>query len=92
MKSVIQEQKECYNCGNIYGLHVHHIFFGTANRRLAEKRGLKAWLCYECHEGNMGVHHNRKMDLQLKRIAQIYYEEHCGGRKEFIKEFGKSYL
>ena len=41
---------------------------------------------------NDGVHHNRILDLKLKKFAQKYYEEHYGNRTDFIKEFGKNYL
>ena len=35
---------------------------------------------------------NSTIDLQLKRMAQEYYETHYGSREEFRQEFGKSYL
>lgn len=92
MKTVLQKEKKCYVCGTTYNLHDHHIFF-SSNRKNAEKRGLKVWLCGMHHNlSNEGVHFNRELDLHLKKMAQEYYEEHCGNRAEFIREFSKSYL
>jgi hypothetical protein len=39
-----------------------------------------------------GVHFNKLLDLKLKTIAQLHFEEHYGDREAFIREFGKSYL
>lgn len=98
MKSIIQEEKECFLCRylydseNICNLHDHHIFFGTANRRLSEIHGLKVWLCICHHTTGLGaVHKNRDYDLILKEIAQRKFEEKHD-RGFFIKIFGKSYL
>ena len=103
MKSILQSEKECYVCahnlvfvpyGNErsnYVIEDHHVFFGTANRKLSEKHGLKVWLCQEHHRGNTGVHNNRVLDLLLKEIAQRKFEE-THHRQDFIKIFGKSYL
>lgn len=93
MKSVLQNEKKCYVCYARDNLHDHHVFFGTANRKLSEKRGLKAWLCPRHHNmSNEGVHFNKQLDRVLKIEAQEYYEEHYGTREDFIKEFGKNYL
>lgn len=93
MKSVFQTEKECYICGTTRDLHEHHVFFGTANRKLSEKRGYKIYLCGHHHNlSNEGVHSNRSMDLYLKKMAQKHYEIHYGSREDFIREFGKSYL
>lgn len=98
MKSIIQDKKECFLCRYLYGtentnnLCSHHIFFGTANRRLSEEYGLKAWLCIYHHtEGIGAVHKNRDSDMILKKIAQKKFEE-THTREEFIQIFGKSYL
>lgn len=90
-KSIICNTRECYVCGRINTLHRHHIFFGTANRKVSERLGLTVYLCLEHHEGNEGVHHNRELDLKLKRIAQRAYEaDHS--RQEWMSEIGKNYL
>lgn len=33
-----------------------------------------------------------QIDQKLKKMAQQYYEAHCGSREDFRNEFGKSYL
>ena len=92
MKSIIQNKKECFVCKTIYNLHNHHIFYGTANRRLSEKYGLKVWLCGNHHNlSNEGVHFNRKLDLYIKKIGQAAFEK-THTREEFMKIFGKNYL
>lgn len=92
MKSVLQYTKECYICHFTYCLEDHHIFFGTSNRKQSEKRGLKVWPCSLDHrDGPKAVHRNHETDLMLKQMAQAYYEQNIGDRKQFITEFGKSY-
>lgn len=92
MKSIIQSNKECYVCKTTFGLHDHHIIFGTANRKKSEKYGLKVWLCQEHHTGQTGVHFNKALDLKLKKIAQRNFEKIQGSREQFLKEFGKNFL
>jgi hypothetical protein len=92
-KSVLQHYKECWVCKNIFNLHEHHIFFGTANRKKSEQYGLKVWLCgYHHNLSNEGVHFNKPLDLKLKRVAQEYFESHIGTREDFIREIGRNYL
>lgn len=93
MKSVLQDTKECFICHRTNCLEDHHIFFGTSNRKQSEKRGLKVWLCVPDHRiGPKAVHRDKETDLQLKEIAQTYYEQNIGTREQFIVEFGKSVL
>lgn len=92
MKTVLQSEKECIVCGTTLNLHLHHVFFGS-RRKLSDKRGLTVYLCARHHNmSNEGVHHNRILDLKLKKFAQKYYEDNYGTREDFIKEFGKNYL
>ena len=51
MKSILQKEKECYYCKTTLNLEEHHCLYGTANRRIAERFGLKVWLCSEHHRG-----------------------------------------
>lgn len=93
MKSVIQKQKVCLVCNTSYNLHEHHIFGGTANRRMSEKFGLKVFLCARHHNmSNEGVHFNKELDLSIKQLGQKYFERRYGTREYFIEKFGKSYL
>lgn len=93
MKSVLQDEKECYFCHSTQNLESHHVFFGTSNRKISEFRGFTVWLCRGHHTGGrQAVHRCRSADVCLKQMAQFYYEAHVGSREQFIDEFGKSYL
>lgn len=91
MDSIICKTKRCYICGTTNNIHCHHIFFGP-KRKWAEKYGLKVYLCQSHHEGNYSPHHDRILDLGLKKLAQTMFEADVGNREEFRQIFGKSYL
>jgi len=91
MKSIIQEDTNyCFVCGR-YGTEIHHIFFGTSNRKMSDKYRCVVGLCYEHHRGNSGVHHNRELDLELKRMAQKRFQD-IYPEYDFLAIFGKNYL
>lgn len=92
MKSVFQDEKVCFVCGTTHDIEEHHIIYGTSNRKISEKYGLKVYLCRHHHTGNRGVHFNKDLDLKLKVMAQEYYEAHYGNRNAFINAFGRSYI
>ena len=95
MKSIIQEEKQCYICETTYNLECHHCIHGTANRKLAEKDGLKVWLCVAHHRGDFGVHgkFGSMLDLKLKQTAELVWMTYYGKTEEqFIKRYGKSYI
>lgn len=93
MKSIIHDEEQCFMCGTTLNLHSHHIFGGTANRRLSEKYGLKITLCARHHNmSDEGIHFNRDFDLAMKELAQRKFEEKIGSRETFRDIFGKSYL
>ena len=92
MKSILQKEHECLVCRSTYNLHVHHCFFGNANRKLSEKYGLTCFLCPRHHNmSNAGVHFDKTLDLKIKQLAQRKFEE-TNTREEFRKIFGKSWL
>jgi len=93
MKSIIQNKKQCFICSRKYCLHDHHIYFGTARRKISEKNGFKVWLCYQHHEGTFGVHGSKghETDLYLKKVCQLEYEKKHS-REEFVKLIGRNYL
>jgi len=74
MRSIIQDERSCYVCHSPY-VEEHHIFYGTANRGLSEKYGLKVWLCSKHHRGKSGVHFNKALDERLKQVAKQRFEE-----------------
>lgn len=91
-KSILQTEKRCFLCGSQTWLEEHHIFEGTANRKISEKNGFKVYLCHYCHnEPPKGVHFNRANNLKLKRACQRKYEE-THTREDFMRLIGKNYL
>ena len=94
MKSIIQKEKECYICGTTQWLEEHHIFEGTANRKLSEKYGLKIWLCHRHHnEVPDGIHFDKWLRDRVKQNTQkLFMEYYNKTEEEFIKIFGRSYL
>lgn len=87
----MQTEKECFICGTTYDLHEHHCIYGSANRKQSERFGLKIWLCREHHTGSDGVHFNKALDNQVKKLAQERFEEVYGANTSFIEIFGKNY-
>ena len=89
---LVDNFNECIECGTTRDIHKHEVFFGTANRKLSIKYGLVVPLCaYHHNMSNKGVHNNRKLDIELKQMAQrrfnVVYPD-----LDFIKIFGKSWL
>lgn len=93
-KSIIQTERECWKCHNTQGLELHHIFFGTANRKLSDEDGLVVFLCYDHHRGAQGVHNNnKKLNLELKQTAELAFLSHYDKTiEDFIKKYGRNYL
>lgn len=92
-RSLLSNEKRCFFCNAPDNLDRHHIFFGTANRKLSEEDGCWVWLCVYHHTlSDMSVHHNRNLDLILKGACQGEWEKQYGGREAFIKRYGKSWI
>lgn len=69
----------------------HHVIFGTANRKLSEKYGLKVYLCLAHHEeGPEAVHKNTKLDRVLKAKAQRAFSTRFPDL-DWMEIFGKNY-
>ena len=82
-------RKECYLTGVQSGLHKHHVFHGTANRKLAEQWG--CWVCLK-ESVHKDLHERDKaLDKKLQRECQEAFEKRWGHQK-FMKVFGKNYL
>ena len=92
-KSIMQQDKACYICGTTLNLHLHHIYYGTANRKLSDADGCVIWLCVYHHTGAKGVHFNKKLDLTIKAKCQRAWQEHFNKTTDdFIKRYGRNYL
>ena len=94
IESIVSNKKECFRCHSILGLHKHHIFFGTANRKKSDKDGCWIWLCGIHHNlSNAGIHFDKKFDLEVKKLTERkwieYYDDNVEG---FIARYGKNYL
>lgn len=91
--SIISNERVCYVCGTPINLHKHHVYPGNGRREVSEKYGCWVYLCAKHHNmSNAGVHHDKKLDLHLRRLCQARWETKYGDRDEFRKAFGCSYL
>lgn len=91
MKSILQDKKECFVTGRTEGLHKHHVFEGTANRRKSEKYGLYIWLIPELHNmSSKGIHFDKNFDKRVKIYAQDKFIE-LYGKELWMKEFHRNY-
>lgn len=91
-KSIIQsDMSHCYLCGRQYGLEVHHVLGGVANRRLSEKYHLVVALCASCHRGADGAQYGSELNLKLKAEAQKAFEN-LYSHEMWIDIFKKNYL
>jgi len=91
MKSIIQTEKRCYLCDRKTYLERHHIFGGTANRKLSEKYGLWVWLCHDCHTGQDGAQYDKDKNRLLKMDAQMAFEQ-THSREEWMRIIRKNYI
>ena len=94
MKSIIQNEKKCFVTGATEGLHLHHIFFGSGDRKVSDENGFIVWLRWDMHiadSPNATPHNDRGTDLFYKRMCQRKYEE-THSREEFMSLIGRNYL
>ena len=79
----------CYLCGKPKN-HLHEIYFGK-NRINSMKWGCVVPLCYSCHQGSNGVHHNIEVDIILKKECQKKFQE-TYPKVDFLEIFHKNYI
>lgn len=100
MKSIMQDKEthQCYLCMlldkdySVKQTQEHHVIFGTANRKMSEKYGLKVYLCLNHHTaGRESVHKNAGIAMILKRRAQIEFQRKWNGIS-FREIFGQNYI
>lgn len=99
MHSIMQQKDGCcYLCMLLhfdYGpkaIEEHHVSFGTANRALSEKYGLKVYLCPEHHRtGKESAHMNHDIARLLQQEAQEKFELY-NPDLSFLEIFGINYL
>lgn len=93
MKSILQDlEGVCFLSGSGSDLEKHHIFYGSANRKLSERYGLWVQLRHDLHnEPPMGIHFNPYMNGLLKMLGQMAFERSYPD-KDFKQIFGRNYL
>ena len=85
-------KRTCIVCGTSKNIHIHEIFYGTANRKKSIEYGLCVCLCAKHHNmSNEGVHFNKVLDNQLKQQGQKAFMKKYPN-KDFVKIFGRNYL
>ena len=91
-KSIITSDMEtCFICGKPKDC-IHHCIPGTARRSISDDEGLIVPLCNKCHNmSNNSVHFNHKLEILIRKIAQMKYEE-THTRAEWIRRLGRNYL
>lgn len=87
---MLQRKKECLICKTTLNLQCHHVYEGTY-RKASDRYGLTVWLCMKHHTGEEGIHHNSKLDRQLKAKAQKAFEKKYG-HELFMRTFGINYI
>ncbi|MBR6637208.1 MAG: hypothetical protein IKK97_07175 [Phascolarctobacterium sp.] len=93
-KSILTDDYiHCFLCGQLAEA-MHHIFFGTALRKISEIFGFKVPLCNRCHNMSKDSVHldpKRVKDLELKRACQAKFEE-THSHEEFMNIIGRNYI
>lgn len=88
---LVGSMEHCIVCGSPYP-EVHHVLYGTSNRKWSDKYGLIVPLCGEHHRGtDISPHFNREFDLELKKYAQERFQEKYP-ELDFREIFGRNYL
>ena len=82
-------------------IECHHVY-GGANRKRSTRYGFVIPLVDVIHINGSAANDKeckrltgrslKDLDLYLKRTCQRYYETNIGTRRQFLDEFGRSYL
>lgn len=97
---IVKDLDRCYFCGATENIHLHEVFYGTANRSKSKEDGMTVPLCAWHHNmSNYGVHSNKILDTKIKCQAQKiwmnYYHKDRPYDEQieaFISRYGRSYL
>lgn len=81
----------CYLCGCSGRMDVHHVYGGSC-RKTADRMGFVVHLCRHCHSLIHDSADGKPLKDFLHRQGQLIYEERIGDRKQFIRDFVRSYL
>jgi len=99
MKSIIQDEDECFICRMIYKVETpapetHHVIYGRGIRELADADGLTVKLCSYHHDR---LHKKHEFDMALQIIGQRKYIEKAmaeglteeEAKERFLHRYGK---
>lgn len=87
-----KDMERCYLSGTTKDIHIHEVFYGSANRRKSIKYGCCVPLTASLHNmSNNGVHFDKTLDMRLKREMQAAFEKKYSHEK-FMEVFGRNYL
>jgi len=82
----------CYISKRTDNIHIHEVFFGTANRKKSIEYGCCVPLTGVLHnESKDGVHFDKTLNKRLKQEMQVAFEKKYSHEK-FIEVFNKNYL
>lgn len=85
------DMEHCYICGAT-PVHIHEVFYGSANRKKSIEYGCCVPLCPRHHNMSKdGVHFDHELDWKLKQECQKRFEELHGFTK-FTEVFRRNYL
>lgn len=86
------DERMCFICGTTQNIHIHEVFYGTANRKKSIKYGCCICLCARHHNmSNDGVHFDKELDKNIKQMTQRRFMK-VYPNKNFLQIFGKNYL
>lgn len=86
------DMTKCYISGRKDNIHIHEVYFGTANRKKSIEYGCCIPLTGDLHnQSDKGIHFNKALDITLKQEMQKAFEEKYSHEK-FMAVFHKNYL
>ena len=86
------DMKKCYITGSTQDIHIHEVYYGSADRKKSIEYGCCVPLRADYHNmSSHGVHFNKELDLRLKREMQEAFEKKFSHEK-FMEVFHKNYL
>lgn len=91
-ESLLSKTKKCYICGAL-NVEKHHVFFGTAKRRISDTEGCWLWLCPEHHRGASGIHFDKKLSRKIQmKCEQEWISRNKSDEEGFRRMFGRNYI
>ena len=65
------DMSKCYITGSTQDIHIHEVYFGTADRKKSIEYGCCVPLRADYHNmSSHGVHFNKDLDLRLKNLIK----------------------